>query len=544
MGFIGTDIGNAIAAQLTRFARPAKAFVSYPQPKSIGLPNRGMQLISGNFLFAGELVVVPDGSIWDAEPKTSAFAKDIHGFAWLDDLVALGTKDSKAISKDWLWHWIEHCGSGAGAGWSPHITGRRVIRWVNHALLLLQGEPAERSVQYFKSLGHQASFLSRRWKAAPVGLPRFEALVGLVYCGLALETKTNLLEPALRSLGAECQKSIQSDGSIQSRNPEELLQIFTLLTWAAQSLSDAGHVPHREHLLAMERIVPTLRALRLGDGGLVYFHGGGRGREGLLDQTLADASIRLDAYPLGGMGYARLSQSGVTVLVDTGDQPTGALAHNSPLAFEVSAGKYPIFVNVGPGHYYGEEWHSASAEVGAHNTVSILGKAPEKNAEMGKNGEIPRPVVTHSENEEYQMLVCKHSGYVHTHGLEHFRTIDVARNGRIIRGRDRLVAEGADATNRFDNWMTFHGKYSMPINAHFHIHPDVDAQIGMNGRAVSLHLPDGTVWVFQSKNSKIEIQDSAYVEDGRLKMRATKQIVVTSQATDYEGSISWSLTRG
>lgn len=63
--------------------------------------------------------------------------------------------------------------------------------------------------------------------------------------------------------------------------------MFTLLTWAAQALTDAGrHLP-AAHLEAIARIAPTLRALRHADGGLARFHGGGRGLEGRLDLALA-----------------------------------------------------------------------------------------------------------------------------------------------------------------------------------------------------------------------------------------------------------------
>ena len=73
-----------------------------------------------------------------------------------------------------------------------------------------------------------------------------------------------------------------------------MLEVFTLLTWAAQALAEAG-ILRRPTLAAMERIAPTLRALRHADGGLARFHGGGRGAEGRLDQALATAGVKADA---------------------------------------------------------------------------------------------------------------------------------------------------------------------------------------------------------------------------------------------------------
>ena len=41
-----------------------------------------------------------------------------------------------------------------------------------------------------------------------------------------------------------------------------------LLTWAAAALTEAEHEVPRAHTAAIERIAPTLRALRHSDGGL------------------------------------------------------------------------------------------------------------------------------------------------------------------------------------------------------------------------------------------------------------------------------------
>ena len=203
-------------------------------------------------------------SIWDLESPSKEFEGELHGFNWLDHLAAEGSFRARTLAKEWLWQWIAEHGNGNGAGWTPQLTGRRVVRVINHALMLLAKEEKQAQQKYFKALGQQAYFLWKRWRSAPEGLPRFEALTGLVYCGLALEGKEKYLHPAMKLLARECESYIDKDGGIPSRNPEELMNIFTSLAWAAHAIGEAGLKPERDHLLAMERIVPTLRALRLG----------------------------------------------------------------------------------------------------------------------------------------------------------------------------------------------------------------------------------------------------------------------------------------
>ena len=81
---------NGIHARIATMAKPAAAFTSQPEPRTIGSFAKGRQLIGGNFLFAGYLVEAPGRSIWDLPMPSPAFEEELHGFAWLDDLAAVG----------------------------------------------------------------------------------------------------------------------------------------------------------------------------------------------------------------------------------------------------------------------------------------------------------------------------------------------------------------------------------------------------------------------------------------------------------------------
>ena len=177
---------NRLESWRSGMAPPAKGFVSQPEPRTIGLFARGRQLIAGNVLLAGFLVEAKDAALWDLAVPDPAFEAEAQGFAWLDDLAAVGSGAARARAQDWTWGWITRYGRGRGPGWTPDLTGRRLIRWINHALLLLAARSPAESDAYFRCLSRQTVFLSRRWKAADPGLPRFEALAGLIYAGLAL----------------------------------------------------------------------------------------------------------------------------------------------------------------------------------------------------------------------------------------------------------------------------------------------------------------------------------------------------------------------
>ena len=233
-----TRFMNRLHARVASFSRPATAFSTTPEPRTIGSFARGRQITGGNFLFAGFLVEAPDTAIWDLPMPDEGFETEIHGFTWLDDLAAVGDHHASKRAQDWTHDWIARYGTGSGPGWTPDLTGRRLIRWINHAILLLNGQERETSEAYFRSLAAQTIFLSRRWKAASPGLPRFEALTGLIYAGLALDGMDAHVGHATRALAQECAREIDDGGGLSTRNPEELLEVFTLLNWAAAALKD------------------------------------------------------------------------------------------------------------------------------------------------------------------------------------------------------------------------------------------------------------------------------------------------------------------
>jgi uncharacterized heparinase superfamily protein len=541
MGLFGYKLGNSIAARRSQFARPARAFIAQPEPRTIGLPARGQQMISGFFLFAGHIVEAPDTSIWDLDSPSIFFEQELHGFSWLDHLAAEGSPRARALAKQWLWEWIERFGNGSGVGWSPQLTGRRVVRVINHALLLLIKEDAKNQKAYFKALGQQADFLAARWQAEPAGLGRFEALTGLVYCGLALEGKKRFLKPAMKYLARQSVEYIDEDGAIPSRNPEELMDIFTTLAWASHAIGEAEIQPLRDHLLAMERIVPSLRSLRLGDGGLVHFHGGGRGMEGRLDQSLADSSISIPARAGGAMGYHRIANSGSVLVMDGGEQILRDVGSFSALSFEFSTGRQPLIVNTGPGMLFGTEWWDASRTLLAHSGLSVGETSPSVRAV--KNAEPIVPTVERSENSEFEMLASSHQGFVPMFGLKHYRSLEMARTGLLIRGKDTVTSEGKNNRALFDTWKAKHKKSNIPFAARFHIAPDVTLELGMRDTAVTMTTPKGEVWLLRATDAKMSIEKSAYMQYGRLNPRAANQVVVSSAAINYEGVIDWSLTR-
>jgi uncharacterized heparinase superfamily protein len=547
---------NRLHARWAAFARPATAFTTTPEPRTIGSFARGRQITGGNFLFAGYLVQAPGVSIWDLPMPDAGFEAELHGFTWLDDLAAVGDIHTTKRAQNWTHDWVERFGRGKGPGWTPDLTGRRLIRWINHAILLLNGQERGVSEAYFRSLSRQTIFLSRRWKAASPGLPRFEALTGLIYAGLALEGMNAHVDVALKALARECEREIDAEGGLTTRNPEELLEVFTLLTWAADALTDAGRMPGAAHMTAIGNVAPVLRALRHADGGLARFHGGGRGLDGRLDRALAGAGVKGGPRHERAMGFARIAHGRTSIVMDAAPPPGGeasANAHASTLAFELTSGRRPVVVNCGSGATFGKSWRRAGRATPSHSTLGIEGYSSSRLGAVGENSgseaeylvDRPREVgFERADVEGGTRIVAGHDGYVGTHGLTHIRTLQIGFDGRSLRGEDVLLARTPQDEKRFDLMFDRSKLKGISYTIRFHLHPDVHATLDMNGTAVSIALKSSEIWVFRFEGAvSLDLESSVYLEKTRLSPRATKQIVLSGAAVEYASRVSWSLAK-
>ncbi|MFQ6546735.1 heparinase II/III family protein [Aestuariibius sp. 2305UL40-4] len=542
---------NRANARLSGLSHTARRFVSQPEPRAIGDVARGRQFVAGNVLYAGHLVELGAQSPWNITPPTDAFEDALHSFFWLDDLAALGDAPARKTAQAWTADWAERFGNGTGPGWTPALAGRRLIRLTQHAPLLLRKQTKEGSDALFATLSRQTAFVARRWRAAPPGLPRFEALTGLLYASLSLDGMDRHRAAASAGLDRECAARIDSEGGLPSRNPEELLDVFSLLSWAAAALADCEAKPGPEHQAALERIAPTLRALRHPDGSLARFHGGDAGPEGRLDEVLAASGIRTRPGEGLHMGYGHLSAGRTHVIVDAAPPPMGAVspdAHASSCAIEVMSGRRPLIVNCGPGRTFGATWHRAGRATPSHSTLCLEGLSSGRLARRG-GAELmvdgPRDVPTdRARIRDGHRFEVAHDGYRASHGLIHARTLELTIDGRGLAGEDLLTTLDPADEKRFERVIAGQDLNGIAFTIRFHLHPDARVAADPGGASASIALKSGEVWILRADGfTDLTIEPSAYLQKTRLKPRSAQQVVLSGRAMSYATRVRWSLAK-
>lgn len=518
----------------------------------MGSAQKGLQLADGNFLVAGHLIRDPDEPIWNVEADNRAFQEKAQGFFWLDHLAANGSVVCCLTAREWFADWLVRFGEGHSFAWTPELAGARIISMINHAIILMGNTSEEAQRNYFASISHHARFLKKRWQYAPEGLPRFQALVGYVYSALALEEFAKDLKHALRALTGECESYFSHDGGIPTRNPEELLDIFTLLVWVDQGMTSASFQPDRALLNAIENIAPAIRTLRLGDGTLVEFHGGQSSTAARIDQIIDDSGARATFTADEVMGYSRIEKSTSVLIMDTGQAPnTGrrTQSFDCTLAIEFSSGECPVFKSMGPGHALSDQQKRDNQAATAF-TVSSLPSGfagTAKNSDNLPTAMSPDRDVTCIRSESLLdatgIITASHAGYRSNFGMTAERRLELVSNGYALSGKERFYCATDKDRRRLDKAMLKLERQSIPFIAVFHIAPDVKAALDLGGAAVSLQLPNNEMWIFKAAGGILALKDSMYFTSERIGPRATKQIVVTSHVVNYEGKINWMLTR-
>jgi uncharacterized heparinase superfamily protein len=516
-----------------------------PEPQGIGDFARGRQIAAGRIRLGGEVIALAGRSLWDAA-VTPAAAAEAQRFAWLDDLAALGDPAARALAQAWTGDWIARHGRGQVRGaptgpaprqpWTVAATAPRLLRMIDHAELLTRGrDPAPLALV----IARQALFLSRRAEAAPAGPPRLAARIALARAALLMPALG--LAPPLDAIARDCDTTFGPDGEIASRNPEHLLDLFTLLLGIARALSESDLSPPDPMLAAIARVAPTLRALRHADGGLPRLHGGDRGLEGRLDTALAASGIRARAQTPLHMGFARLSAGRTTIILDAAPPPAGPHAQASTLAFELTSGRRPLIVSSGPGDAFGPDWHRAARATLSQSTLCLDGHSSSR-LPLGADSfsDMPRRVICEQTPLTRGLRVeTAHDGWTRSHGLTHARTLELSRDGRTLAGEDLLTTLGDADRATFDRAT---GGRGAGFSLRFHLHPDV-APIPEAG-ALALVLRSGEVWLFQHDGTaRLSLEPSVHLDPARLRPRPSQQVVLSATAMSYSTSVRWTLAK-
>jgi uncharacterized heparinase superfamily protein len=529
------QLGSRLAHPLVRWRFvPSKTdrLVIAPQDLRTADATRAGEIYAGRFVFAGKIVVCDGRSPFEMSPVSDEWSAALLGFGWLRHLRAADSAITRANGRALIDEWIRLHGRWHPKAWRIDILSRRIISWLSQAPLVLADADMQFYRRFLRSLSRQVRYLRRRIDDAPDGLVRLQAMIALTEAALCMAGQTGTLRAILRRLVDDLDRQILPDGGHVSRNPNVAVELLLDLLPLRQVLASRNVAPPQALLNAIERMMPTLRFFRHGDGMFAHFNGMGPTAPELVATVLAyDDARGVPVANAAHSGYQRLDAGNSVALMDTGKPPPVSVsgeAHAGCLSFEFSAGAQRIVINCGLPGTTREPWRAVARSTAAHSTVAFndasscrfLEAAPFKRL-FGGAPIISGPnavAVTREERDNAVLVRASHDGYAERFGVIHQRTVMLAADGNRLDGEDAFLPSDGDHMPQEDAFA-----------ARFHLHPAIRATRLTDGHGAMLVLPDRDVWTFTAYEDQVELEESVYLarRDGP---RRTTQLVIYGHA--------------
>ena len=535
-------LGGALRRLVGRSPLSPRASESYrlllrPADLTPGVAARGEALIAGTFDLAGQAVDaahVGDGSgpPWRHREAGDNWLGEIHGFAWLRDLRAVGDGQAAERARTLVLDWLRQhrtIEQAAAPAWGSESLGRRLSAWLAHSDFMLEGADDEFTRRFHQALELQARHLARIARNADDGLAQLLVCKGLIESGLCLPDGERRLSQGHKMLEAVLSQQLLGDGGHVERNPSTHLAAIWHLAALRATLEEAGQPVPPALAEGIARLAPVLRMFRHGDGKLALFNGAVEEEEGLIDLALSRAgasggSAMLDAPDTG---FRRIEGRHAILIADTGaPAAAGRWAHAGTASIEISAGRERLIVNCGGWRGGDAGWRDALRATAAHSTLVV---DDTNTASLDSGGGIadgPTTInVERHDQDGATWIDASHDGYLDTLGLVHKRRLYAGAEGADVRGEDTL--EQVRRRRR-------QGRH---FALRFHLHPDVRCAMTEDRRAILLRLPSGAVWQMRAAGASVSIDESVYAGDGANRRR-TSQVALTGPIEDTT-TVKW-----
>ncbi|MEL6093688.1 heparinase II/III family protein [Bartonella schoenbuchensis] len=467
----------------------------------------------GRFAFAGRVVQSGSLSPFSLVPPTPEWEAALHDFHWLRHMTPARNPLAIAHARSLLEDWLDHSGKKIkGLSWSGGVVARRLISWICHSQILLEGASEQFKKRFLHSLGFQFRYLRILIHSMEENDQRLQAAIALVFASLALPVCAATRKKMQTYLIRELSRQILVDGGHISRSPAILLSLLLDLLSLRDLYKHSNETLLRVLIDSVERMLPALRFFIHEDQTLAHFNGVGPVMSGHLSAILDFDETGANPFSYARYsGFQRLQANQTTVLADTGKFPphfASEYACSGCLSFEMSSQGNRFIINAGIAPYGGEEYRHFGRVTAAHSTatindcsVGIFRKKKSKNTSLLLEGPTDIKVQRIEEAEKIGFIAC-HDGYVRPFNLIHERGLTLTTNGAIIEGFDRFFMPHTAHSNghRADC------NESHCVAVRFHLHPEVE--VIHNGDSVHLAVEGKKMWHFMSPDTDISLEDS------------------------------------
>ncbi len=475
-------------------------------------------MMSGRYLLASKLIETGGASPFSMDVDHPDWWNNLHGFSWLRHFRDVRDPGERLFARTLVLDWIGREGQFEHDSWTLSLTAQRILNWLRHLTLLLDGATPEQAKTIQRSLGTQVQSLRIRGGLSDDPVESLFAAIALLGAELCTVSDAPETEPHVARLDAVLASQLDADGLHLSRNPRLQLSLLVELASLRRAMGRHGSPAMAELSNRIDRMHEALDALTLSSGEPVYFNGCGHLPHDILVAVQSNgptASRR--SQLLGGYGIVRGGQS--VFIADSGLPPPpgfDADAHAGALAFEFSHGSSLIVGSCGPAPSDLPESRDLFRHGVAHSAPTI--DAEDAVSPSGKAAAMTLDTAEHT-------LAMTTAGYATRFGAEIERRLTLLAEGTTLVGQDRVVAAGTPRGN---------------LEIRFHLAPGVKVRRTGDDGIARLALPNGSVWTFLWEGARFREEDSVR-HSSYLGFHRTRQLVLEADVT-AETEVAWILT--
>ncbi|WP_438721685.1 heparinase II/III family protein [Bartonella rochalimae] len=525
--------------------RPQK-ILAYPIDLHLADPMIAREFYHGRFAFSGCTVQAGALSPFSLVPPILQWEKALHDFHWLRHMTAAQSELAKAYARSLVEDWLEHHSKKIkGPAWSGAVVARRLISWICHSQMLLEGANKSFEKRFLRSLGFQFRYLRILICCMEANEQRLQAAISLALASLALPVSAAAKKKVQTYLVYELSHQVLIDGGHISRSPAILLDLLSDLLSLRHLYMHSNETAPRILIDSIERMLPALRFFIHEDQTVARFNGVGPIIPACLSTILnCDETVGHPFSYARYSGFQRLQANQTTVLADTGKFPPASFAEyacSGCLSFEMSSQGKRFIINTGVNPYGSAEYRHFGRLTAAHSTATVndcsvgaFHKKRNNDASLLLKGPTNIQVQRIEDLEKIGFIAC-HDGYVKPFNLMHERGLILTRNGEMIEGFDHFF------TPQKNQWYKYKANQNEDdsVAVRFHINPQVEAYY--DGNRVSLVVESGQEWHFMSPDADIFLEDS--IDFAHLKGPQRTQQIVLYFRTALQRKIHWRFIR-
>jgi uncharacterized heparinase superfamily protein len=488
-----------------------------------------LEMMQGRYLLSSKLVDTNGVSPFAIEMAHDDWVDDLQTFAWLRHFRDARSDGERAFARGLALDWIARDGHFDRRIWGLSLTARRVLNWLRHFNILVDGANPSDAQTIARSLGTQIQSLTIRSLFADDPVDALMAALALLGVALCDADKEREVRPRLERVNALLDRQLDEDGLHRTRSAKVQLMLMVELTTLRQALlrqSDAYHDELAEVLDAMHR---ALDAVSLGTGEAAYFNGTGQMPHDVIVAVQAQNPARARSTGVAG-GYGRLVSGRAIVVADSGAIPAPDYArhmHASALAFEFSHGRDLIVCNCGPAATDEEESALLFRQGIAHSgpTINAISAAT-----IARSGALSNRLIETAPPPEIGVEEADHALVMRCHGYDE-------RFGVTLERRLTLLAEGNSLVGQ-ERLLRAKRRMSGAVAFRFHLAHQTSVQ--QAGDMLKLKLSSGAVWNFLWEGADVRIEESVR-QSAYFGFHRTRQIVLDALAGDVP-EVSWIFT--